>query len=253
MADLSYFHGVKVEESATAPVALRVTQQGATFVNGTAPDADPASFPINQPRLITSLSQAALLGSAGTLRVDVETILGEGGSYVIVNAVEHDDDPTKLEANLIGDPSARTGIYSALRVKALLGIQPRVIVTAGNTGAFIGGGLLSVVLSNQGDKLTTAPVVKANGGGTDPAKVLPEMLAVMGEGADLGKVVAITITKPGRNMSEPPQIIFTGGGEEADKVMPIATANIGEVANAYVSALATVCPKIRARAYISGP
>lgn len=253
MADLSYFHGVKVEESATAPVALRVSQQGATFVNGSAPDADPASFPINQPRLITSLAQAALLGEGGTLRQDVETILGEGGSYVIVNLVEHSDDPEQMESNLIGNPTSRSGLYSALRAKSLLGIQPRVVVTAGNTGAYISGGLLSVALSQLGAKLTEKPTIEVTGGGTDPAKVLPELAAVLGTGTDADKVVSVTVVKPGRNMTEAPIIEFTGGGGATDKVMPLGTANIGDAANGYVSALRTVCEKIRARAYISGP
>lgn len=253
MADLSYFHGVKVEESATAPVALRISQQGATFVNGTAPDADPAAFPINQPRLITSLAQAASLGAAGTVRSDVESILGEGGSYVLVNLVEHSADAAIQEANLIGDPSARTGLYSALRAKALLGIQPRVIVTAGNTGSFIDGGLLSVAISNQGANLTEPPTVQATGGGEDPAKVMPVLAVVMGDGDDADKVIEVTVLKPGKNMTQAPVIEFTGGGTNAGKTMPIATANIGDVANAFVSALNTITPKIRARAYISGP
>lgn len=253
MADLSYFHGVKVEESATAPVALRISQQGATFVNGTAPDADPAAFPINQPRLITSLAQAASLGAAGTVRSDVESILGEGGSYVLVNLVEHSADAAIQEANLIGDASARTGLYSALRAKALLGIQPRVIVTAGNTGAFIDGGLLSIAISNQGAKLTEPPTVQVTGGGEDPAKVMPVLAVVMGAGDDADKVISVTVVKPGKNMTQAPVIAFEGGGTGTDKIMPIATANIGDVANAFVSALNTICPKIRARAYISGP
>lgn len=36
MADLSYFHGVKLGESADTPQLLRVQNFGVTFINGTA-------------------------------------------------------------------------------------------------------------------------------------------------------------------------------------------------------------------------
>lgn len=253
MADLSYFHGVKLAESPDTPQLLRVSNFGVTFVNGTAPDADAASFPLNTPTLVTSMTQAALLGEEGTLLDDVSAVLGEGGSHVIVNRVEHSDTPAELEANLIGDATARTGLYAALRAKALLGVQPRVIVTAGNTGAFIDDGVVSITLATQGSDMTEAPAVAASGGGTDPAKVLPTLAAVMGTGANAGKVVGVTVVAPGKKMTVAPTIAFTGGGSDANKVLPTATANLGDVANAFVSALNVICPQIRARAYVSGP
>jgi len=132
MVDLAYHHGVKLEESPDVPSLLRVSNFGVTFVNGTAPGADPAQFPLNTPTLVTSLSQLSGLGNQGTLINDVSTVFNEGGSRTIVNRVEHHDTPATLHANLIGDPVARTGLYSALRAKALLGVVPRVLITAGD-------------------------------------------------------------------------------------------------------------------------
>lgn len=253
MADLSYHHGVKVVESPDTPSLLRVSRQNVTFINGTAPDADAAAFPLNYPTLVTSLTQAALLGAAGTLLDDVTTVFGEGGSFVMVNRVEHSDTPAVLEANLIGDAVQRTGLYAALRAKALTGYQPRVIITAGNTGAWIEDGLVSVSLSSQGSNMTEAPVVTVTGGGSDPGKVLPVLVAVMGTGADAGKVVRVDIVTPGQKMSSAPAVAFTGGGSDEDKTLPAATANVGDVSNGFVSALNTICPQVRARAYIAGP
>lgn len=253
MADLSYHHGVKVVESPDTPSLLRVAQQGVTFVNGTAPEADAAAFPLNTPTLVTSLSQAALLGADGTLRNDVMTIFNEGGTYVIVNRVEHDDDAAVLTANLLGDATARTGIYAALRAKDLTGYRPRVIITQGDTGTYIEDGVMSVALGNQGSNMTEAPTVTASGGGSDPAKVLPTLEAVMGEGADSGKVVSVRVVTPGRNLTQAPTIAFAGGGSDEDKVLPTATANVGDAANQFISALNTVAHAIAARAYVSGP
>ncbi|POO54297.1 phage tail protein [Agrobacterium rosae] len=253
MADLAYAHGVSLNESAVTPSLLRIQRQGITFVNGTAPDADPATFSLNMPKLVTSVSQAALLGAAGTLLDDVTTVFNEGGSWCIINRVETSADAAIQQANLIGDPVARTGLYAALRAKALTSYQPRVIITAGNTGAWVENGVVSISLSAEGSKLTEAPVVTATGGGADAGKVLPTLEAVMGTGVDADKVVSVRVVTPGKKMSQPPVITFTGGGADAAKVLPAATANVGDVANPFVSALNAITPKIRARAYISGP
>ncbi|MBB5576388.1 MULTISPECIES: phage tail sheath subtilisin-like domain-containing protein [Rhizobium] len=253
MADLSYAHGVTLAESAETPSLLRVQRNGITLINGTAPDADAAAFPANYPTLITSLPQAAALGAAGTLLEDVTTVFNEGGSWCIVNRVPDSADAATLQSNLLGDAVARTGLYAALRAKAITGYQPHVVITAGNTGAWVEGGVVSISLSEQGAKLTESPIVEATGGGNDPGKVLPKLEAVMGMGANADKVVAVRVVEPGRALSQPPTITFTGGGDDADKVLPAATANVGDVANPFVSALNVICPKIRARAYITGP
>ena len=253
MVDLSYFHGVKLDESADTPSILRVSRSGITFVNGVAPDADAAAFPLNYPTIVKSTTQAAALGAAGTLLEDINTVFGEGGSWCIVNRVEYSAVAATLEANLLGDLTARTGLYSVLRAKALTGYQPRVIITAGNTGAWIEGGVVSVSMTSQGSNLTEAPVVTATGGGNDPGKVLPTLQAVMGTGANADKVVGVKVVAAGKKMSQAPALAFTGGGTDAGKVLPTATANIGDVANPYISALNVVTNKVRARGYISGP
>ncbi len=253
MADLAYAHGVTLTESTETPSLLRVQRQGITFINGTAPDADPAAFPLNTPTLVTSETKAKGLGADGTLLEDVKTVFGEGGSWCIVNRVEHSADPAMLQANLIGDLVARTGIYAALRAKGLTGYQPRVIITAGNTGAWVEAGVVSVSVVAEGSKLTEPPIVKATGGGNDQGKELPTLEAIMGEGTNADKVVAVRVVKPGKKLAEPPVITFEGGGADAAKVLPQATANVGDVANPFVSALNAITPKIRARAYINGP
>lgn len=253
MADLSYHHGPKVSESADTPSLLRVQRSGITFINGTAPDADPAAFPLNVPTMVRTLSAAALLGSAGTLLEDLQTVFGEGGSWCIVNRVPDSQDPATLELNLIGSPVERTGLYAALRAKGDTGFQPRVIITAGNTGAWIANGVVSVALTSQGSNMTEAPTVTATGGGNDAGKELPTLQAVMGTGVNARKVVAVNVLTPGRKLTQPPTIVFAGGGADAGKALPTATASVGDVANPFISALNAITPKIRARAYIAGP
>ncbi len=255
MADLSYFHGVQLDESPDTPSVLRVKNHGVTFLNGHADAADAAAFPINKPTLVTSLNQASALGTEGSLLRDLRTILEEGGSYVVVNRVEYSDTPATLMANLIGDPVERTGLYAFHRAKSLTGYQPRVIVTDGETGTWIADGVVSVSLTGGGSSLTEAPAVTASGGGSASGKVLPVLEAVMGTGAAAGTVASVRVVSPGKDMTVAPTITFTGGGSEVDKVLPTAVANLGDVGNAYVSALRSICHAdgARARAYIHGP
>lgn len=317
MADLSYFHGVSLGESPDTPSLLRVTNFGVTFINGTAPDADAAAFPLNTPTLVTSLAAASLLGAAGTLLADVTTVLGEGGSTVIVNRVEDDADAAVAQANLIGNAASRTGLYAALRAKSLLGVQPRVLVTAGDTGSYVEDGVVSVTVTDGGADYTSAPSVSFSGGGDAAAtatinKHKVASLTITNPGDDYataptiaisappaggaqatatctvsaGSIATITMTNKGSGYVEAPTVTISGGGgsgailtavlggpvtgvtvSEAGAAYVSAptvsfsggggsgatgVANLGDVASPYVSALATICPQIRARAYISG-
>ena len=251
MVDLTYRHGVTVVESPDTPSLLRIAKQGVTFVNGPAPQADNAAFPLGMT-LVTSLSQAALLGD-GYLKDAVTTVFNEGGSYAIVNRVEDSEDPATLEANLLGDATLGTGIYAATKAKAKFGLTPRVLITAGDTGKYIEDGAVSVVLVSAGSSLTEAPAAEATGGGTDPGKVLPTLQCIMGTGADADKVASVKIVTPGKKLTSAVTVTFTGGGSDENKVLPSATVNLGDVAGPYISALATVAEKIKARAYVEGP
>lgn len=250
MADLSYLHGATVTESADTPSLLRIRKFGITFINGTAPDANATEFPLNTLTPVTSLSKANLLGATGTLLSDIETVFGEGGTMVVVNRVEHSETAATLQTNLIGSASAKTGLYSIYRAQDL-GIKPRVMVTAGNTGTWIENGVLSVPLATAGSNLTEAPTVTATGGGSDAGKVLPTLIAVWDE--ETQTVTGVTIDKPGQDMSEAPTIVFAGGGSDGGKVLPTATANVGDVANPYISALNVITNTVKARAYVAGP
>lgn len=251
MTDLSYKHGATVVESAETPSLLRVSKFGIGFCVGTAPDANATEFPLNVPVTVTSLSQAKLLSTAGTLLSDVEAFFGEGGTLLVITRVEHSETPATLQANLIGTLAAKTGIYSVLRVSPDLGLKPRVIFTAGDTGTWIENGVVSIAMATAGSNLTEAPTVTASGGGSDPDKELPNLTAVWDEATQT--VTGVTIVSPGKSMTEAPTITFSGGGSHGSKALPTATANVGDAANPFVSALATVTEMVRARAYISGP
>ena len=316
MVDLSYKHGVTLVESADTPSLLRVSNFGVSLFNGTADDADASTFPINDPTLVTSVSQAALLGTSW-LKERLETFFGEGGSYAVVNRVATGEDDDETRENLIGDASERTGLYAALRVKGLLGIQPRVVVTEGDVGTYVEDGVVSITVTDGGSGYTSPPTVMISGSGDAAATATVNLhkvkIDITNAGADYvsaptvsiapppaggvqatatatvtgGEITAVTITNAGSGYTSAPAVTLDGGGgsgailtavlvgpvtavtvvepgEEYGSVPTVsfsggggsgaaAVANIGDVASPFISALATICPQIRARAYVDGP
>lgn len=85
------------------------------------------------------------------------------------------------------------------------------------------GTLFRVTMTNTGSSYETPPTIAFTGGGSDPDKVLPTGLAVLGTEANADKVVAVTITDRGFNLTEAPSVGFSGGGG-ADAA---ATATLG--------------------------
>ncbi len=275
MANLSYGHGVTLVESPDTPSLLRVNRFGISFFNGTAPNADEASFPLNTPTLVTSLTQANLLGDSW-LKSALETYFGEGGSYAIVNRVEVGADADETQANLIGDATAETGLYAALKAKSLLSvapqvIQPRVIVTEGETGAYIEDGVVSITVTNGGADYTTAPTVAISGSGDAAAtaainKHKVVSIAITNAGDDYataptiaisapplggvqatatctvtgGKITAITITNKGSGYVAAPTVTVDGGGGAGAILTaalggPVTAVNVVEPGEGYGS------------------
>lgn len=210
MVDLSYKHGVTLVESPDTPSLLRVANFGASFFNGTADDADAATFPINEPVLVTQLSQATALGNSW-LKEALETYFGEGGSYAIVNRVETGADADETRANLIGDATARTGLYAALRCKSLLSLQPRVLVTEGDTGVYVEDGVVSVTVTAGGADYTSAPSIGFTGG-------TPDLTAAAVATINKHKVKSITVTNAGQDYATAPTVTLSAppnGGVQA--------------------------------------
>lgn len=248
MVDLAYFHGVKVDESADTPSLLRVNRFGVVFAVGTAEGSDPAAFPVETLVLITNPTQANSLG-AGWLKDAVITHFAEGGSYIIVNRVEEGADDVETQENIVGNSVQRTGIYAALRAKGETGLQPRIIITEGDTGAWIDDGVVSISVTNGGSSYETPPTVTITPAGGDTTGGGATAVAVLGTGINVGKVVGITVTNGGENYTANPTVALSGGGGTG----ALATANRGDVANPIVTALRTIAPQIRARAYVEGP
>lgn len=107
---------------------------------GTAPDADAAAFPINQPVLIFSDSGtlAEDLGATGTLAPQIDLINAQLGEFqiaarIVVVRVEEGLDDTETLTNLLGNSGLRTGIHALRDAGNMLGVVPRLIGVPGFT------------------------------------------------------------------------------------------------------------------------
>jgi hypothetical protein len=77
----------------------------------------------------------------------------------------------------------------------------------------LAGGINQIRVTDLGAGYSSAPTVAISGGGGSGAAAT----AVLGTGANLGKVVAVNITNPGSGYTSNPQIALSGGGGSGAK------------------------------------
>ena len=227
---------------------------------GFAPAASEAAFPLNTPVQIFSDDAVALasLGAEGTLPQAISLVNAQLGEYqaaakiVIVRCEYNDGDEAANLAALVGDAAAKSGLHALLEAGPVLGVVPRLIGVPGYTWQQESG-LAALTLTGIGSNLTEAPAITFTGGGNDPGKVLPTAHAVLGEGANAGKVVSVVIDTPGANLTAAPVVVFSGGGEDEGKTLPTATAELGVLANVVCAALPPILEQLVGHAVVQGP
>lgn len=223
---------------------------------GTAEDADDTAFPLDRAVPFYSDDVATLLKlGEGDLYDAVSAINEQLGSFqvaaqiVAVRAAEGASVSATI-ANLRGDVNAGTGMWALQEAPHEHGLTPRLVCFAGGYTSQANNGIKATAVTAGGTGYTAAPSVAFSGGGSDPAKVLPTGIAVLGTGANAGKVVDITITSPGANLTAPPTIAFTGGGGGTGAT---ATATLDTVSNALVASMPSLLDSLLAVAVVDGP
>jgi phage tail sheath protein FI len=108
-------------------------------------------------------------------------------------------------------------------------------------------GINGITITDNGAGYAAAPAVSFTGGGADAGKVLPTAHAVLGTGANAGKVQSIVIDSPGANLTAAPAVVLTG----ANTTPAVATATTGVVKNPAAAALEAVATSLRAHAIIA--
>ena len=130
----NFLHGVEVVELTQGVRPLQTVRSAVIGVIGTAPAADAATYPLNEPVLISgSRSKANLLGVTGTLKGALEGIFAQVGATVIVVRVAEGADEAATIANIVGDSTAKTGVWAFLKAESVLGLSPKILCAPGYT------------------------------------------------------------------------------------------------------------------------
>jgi len=246
--------GVVVARDSIEPQLVLGTDMDIVGIVGTAPDANGTLIPLDtaiEMRTNDSALRAAL-GDTGTIADALTAIsaqLTAAAAKCVIVRVEDDDDVDAVIANIIGDEEDATGMWALLNAPEYLGVTPRIVIVPGYTSQ-TSQGVASVTVSNQGSGYSSAPTVTPSGGGSDPDKVLPTFQAVLGTGADAGKVVSVTVLTPGSHLTEAPTLAFGAGGGGTGAA---GTAIIETLANGVCAAIPTVLERLRAVFIPEGP
>lgn len=130
-----YLHGVTVIEINNGTRSIRTISTAVIGLLATASDADPLTFPLDTPVLITN-AQAAIgkAGVLGTLAKSLDAISDQSSPLIVVVRVAEGKTPEETTSNLIGTTTAAgkfTGMKALLSASNKLGIKPRILVAPG--------------------------------------------------------------------------------------------------------------------------
>ncbi|SUZ33621.1 Putative prophage major tail sheath protein [Roseibaca ekhonensis] len=140
-----FLHGVEVVEIDNGLRPIQTVKSSIIGFVGTAPDADAAIFPENQPVLVTGPRMAENLGATGTLRDAYLAAYAQGVSVAIVVRVPKSEDAAETKANVLGDATAYSGVYALLAAASVTGQTPRILAAPGWTSGDPGDGVNPVV------------------------------------------------------------------------------------------------------------
>lgn len=133
-----FLHGPEVVTIDDGSRPISTASTSVIGIVGTAPEADEAEFPLNEPVLIIgSLTKAAKLGDSGTLPLATKDVLEVVSAFVVVVRVEEGQDTAETMSNLMGGVDSATGKYlgaqALLASKSKFGFAPRILIAPGFT------------------------------------------------------------------------------------------------------------------------
>ncbi|ANR80431.1 phage tail protein [Kosakonia sacchari] len=133
-----YHHGVQVVEINDGTRVISTVSTAIVGMVCTASDADAATFPLNEPVLITNVQSAiAKAGTKGTLASSLQAISDQAKPVIVVVRVAEgsgDDAQAQTISNIIGTTDANgkyTGLKALLTAEAVTGVKPRILGVPG--------------------------------------------------------------------------------------------------------------------------
>lgn len=136
-----FHHGVQVVEINDGTRVISTVSTAIIGMVCTASDADAATFPLNEPVLITNVQSAiAKAGKKGTLAASLQAIADQSKPVIVVVRVAEgtgtDEDAAFAQtlSNIIGttDENGKyTGLKALLTAEAVTGVKPRILGVPG--------------------------------------------------------------------------------------------------------------------------
>jgi phage tail sheath protein FI len=249
-----FLHGVEIVTVDGGPRPIQTVRSAIIGLIGTAPDADATKFPLDTPVLVNTRGGYAGIGATGTLAKALAGIFDQFSPFVVVVRVEEGASASETLANVVGgvdvNTGARLGVQAFRDAQTVCGVTPMLLIAPGFTSDRPSG-VTAVAVTDGGVGYDTAPTVEFAGGGSDPDKVLPTAHAVLGTGANAGKVASIVIDTPGLNLTQAPTVSLTGGTAETPATLGAVTYEA--TTNPAANALRIVANQLRAHVIVAGP
>ena len=137
MSDI-FLHGIQNATVDDGERPITTVRSSTIGLIGSAPDADPLTFPLNKPVLIAgSRTLAAKLGETGTLPQALDSIFDQIGAVVIVVRINEEIAAPATLANVIGGVDANTGTYEGVHAflasENITGFVPKILIAPGFT------------------------------------------------------------------------------------------------------------------------
>ena len=136
-----FHHGVQVVEINDGTRVISTVSTAIVGMVCTASDADAATFPLNEPVLITNVQSAiAKAGKKGTLAASLQAIADQSKPVIVIVRVAEgtgtDEDAALAQtiSNIIGttDENGKyTGLKALLTAEAVTGVKPRILGVPG--------------------------------------------------------------------------------------------------------------------------
>lgn len=250
----TFLHGVEVLQVDTGARPIQTVRSSVIGIVGTAPDADATLFPLNTPVLLARRSEMQGLGEDGTLFKALDLIYDQAGAVVIAIRVAEGaaeaDTINNVRGGINNSTGAYEGVHAFLAAENEVGFAPRVLIAPGFTHQRSTNGILTIPVTTQGSGYVTAPAVTIgapSAGGKQATAV-----AVLGTGADVGKVISFTITDPGSGYATSPTITIAAppsGGVQA----VAGTATRGAVRSEVLAEMLGIAQRLRAVIIADGP
>jgi len=214
---------------------------------GTAPNANPAIFPYDEPILISSNDAAMLaaLGTGGTIPDAIRAINAQLTAFqiaanVVIVRVEQGANDFATIANIIGTEAEQSGLYAFLNSGVDNGRIPRLIGAPGHTHQTLSG-VTGYRVTNGGSGYTSAPTVAVTGGGGTGKTVTAQLTG--------GVVTGLTETAAGTGYTSAPTLALSGGGGTG----ATAVADYGQLGNGVIAELPGILERMNAHAVVEGP